>query len=106
MPSPQDGNGQALETPFGETLVLEPTSPGRAEARERPPASVAASPFVSEFCTDAAADEADGPDRAPSWRSAERQAGEEVGNGMKPAADDVQTVGQPPAPPVGRRAGP
>jgi hypothetical protein len=38
MPSPQDGNGQALETPFGETLVLEPTSPGRAETRKRPPA--------------------------------------------------------------------
>jgi hypothetical protein len=35
MPSPQDGNGQALETPFGETLVLETdqSRPGRG-ARE------------------------------------------------------------------------
>ena len=106
MPSPQDGNGQALETPFGETLVLEADQPETAEAREARPTSAPASPFVSEFYADAAADEADGPDRAPSWRSAERQAGEEVGNGMKPAADDVQTVGHPPAPPVGRRAGP
>jgi hypothetical protein len=56
MPSAQDANGQVLETPFGETLVLEADWPDPAEAGEAPPA--AASPFINEFyAADAAAEE-------------------------------------------------
>jgi hypothetical protein len=61
MPSAQEGNGQVLETPFGETLVLEADRPDPAEAREAPPTSATASPFVSEFYADATAEEADDP---------------------------------------------